>query len=125
MVRAKYSAEGTLETVQENIISTRNAIIQTKPSKDERTVRTLAGSTVMKTEAISTDTSVSSRTGWYDPLAQSFQVTEEGGIFITSCDIYFQTKDDMDIPMTFQIRTMEGGVPTQKILPFSEIIKSS
>jgi len=30
----------------------------------------------------------------------------------------------MDIPMTFQIRTMEGGVPTQKILPFSEIIKA-
>ena len=48
----KYTAEGTLETVQENIISTRNARIQTKPSKDERTVRTLTGSTVMKTEAI-------------------------------------------------------------------------
>ena len=30
----------------------------------------------------------------------------------------------MDIPMTFQIRTMEGGTPTQKILPFSEIIKA-
>ena len=28
----------------------------------------------------------------------------------------------MDIPMTFQIRTMQNGVPTQKILPFSEII---
>ena len=64
------------------------------------------------------------RDRYYDPLAQSFQVTEEGGIFITSCDIYFQTKDDMDIPMTFQIRTMSGGVPTQKVLPFSEIIKA-
>ena len=30
----------------------------------------------------------------------------------------------MDIPMTFQIRTMEGGTPTQKVLPFSEIIKA-
>ena len=28
----------------------------------------------------------------------------------------------MDIPMTFQIRTMQNGTPTQKILPFSEII---
>ena len=28
----------------------------------------------------------------------------------------------MDIPMTFQIRTMQNGVPTQKILPFSEIV---
>ena len=31
-----YTAAGTLETVQENIISTRNAIIQTRPTKDER-----------------------------------------------------------------------------------------
>ena len=30
----------------------------------------------------------------------------------------------MDIPVTFQIRTMEGGMPTQKVLPFSEIILS-
>ena len=79
----------------------------------------------MKTEAISTQQRETGRQDrWYDPLAQSFQVTETGGIFITSCDVYFQTKDDMDIPMTFQIRTMEGGVPTQKILPFSEIIKA-
>ena len=78
----------------------------------------------MKTEAISTDTSETGRRDiWYDPLAQSFQVTDSGGIFVTSCDVYFQSKDDMDIPMTFQIRTMEGGVPTQKILPFSEIVK--
>ena len=119
-----YSAEGTLETVQENIISTRNAIIQTKPQKKNRSVKTLTGSKVMKTEAIKTKEKTSSKHRWYDPLAQSFQITEEGGIFITSCDIYFQTKDDMDIPMTFQIRTMEGGVPTQKILPFSEIIKA-
>ena len=42
-----YTASGTLETVQENIISTRNAIIQTRPTKDARSVRTLTGSTVM------------------------------------------------------------------------------
>ena len=120
-----YTAAGTLETVQENIISTRNAIIQTRPTKDERSTRTLTGSSVIKTEAISSAQAETGRRDfWYDPLAQSFQVTENGGIFITSCDVYFQTKDDMDIPMTFQIRTMEGGVPTQKILPFSEIIKS-
>ena len=34
-----YTAAGTLETVQENIISTRNAIVQTKPTKEERSVR--------------------------------------------------------------------------------------
>jgi len=122
-----YTAAGTLETVQESIVSTRNAIIQTLPTaNDTRTTRTLTGSTVMKSEPISTQlgAELGRKDRWYDPLAQSFQVTENGGIFITSCDVYFQTKDDMDIPMTFQIRTMEGGVPTQKILPFSEIIKA-
>ena len=43
-----YTAAGTLETVQENIISTRNAIIQTRPTKDERNARTLTGSSVIK-----------------------------------------------------------------------------
>ena len=28
----------------------------------------------------------------------------------------------MDIPLVFQLRTMENGFPTQKILPFSEIV---
>ena len=30
----------------------------------------------------------------------------------------------MDIPLVFQLRTMENGFPTQKILPFSEIVVS-
>ena len=122
---ANYSATGTLETVQEEIISVRNATVQTKPAKEQKSARRLADSSVIKSEVISTDTS-KTQTGqqWYDPLAQSFQVTENQGVFITSCDVYFQTKDDMDIPMTFQIRTMKGGVPTQKVLPFSEIVKT-
>jgi hypothetical protein len=118
-----YTATGTLETVQESIISTRNAVIETKHSKQAKGAKKLAGSTVMKTTAISSETKETGRRDiWYDPLAQSFQVTEAQGIFVTSCDIYFKSKDDMDIPMTFQIRTMSGGVPTQKILPFSEIV---
>ena len=118
-----YTATGTLETVQESIISTRNAVIETKHSKQAKSAKKLAGSTVMKTTAISSETKETGRRDiWYDPLAQSFQVTEAQGIFVTSCDIYFKSKDDMDIPMTFQIRTMSGGVPTQKILPFSEIV---
>ena len=119
-----YTATGTLETVQETIVSTRNAIIETKKTKGEKAAKKFTGSSIIKTEAISTSTDENRRNIWYDPLAQSFQVTEDGGIFITSCEVYFQSKDDMDIPMTFQIRTMSGGVPTQKILPFSEIVKS-
>ena len=121
---ANYNASGTLETVQESIISTRNATVETKPTKQQKGARRLSGSSVIKSEAISTDTTrTETRNRWYDPLAQSFQVTEDQGVFLTSAEIYFKTKDDMDIPMTFQLRTMKGGVPTQKVLPFSEIIK--
>ena len=119
-----YTAAGTLETVQETIVSIRNAKVETRHEEESRPARELTGSGVIGSGVINTDTSTESQPIWYDPLAQSFQVTEKDGVFITSCDIYFQTKDDMDIPMTFQIRTMKGGFPTQKILPFSEIVKT-
>ena len=58
----------------------------------------------------------------YDPLAQSFLVEDETGVYLTKCDVFFRSKDDMDIPCVFQLRTMENGFPTQHILPFSEIV---
>jgi outer membrane protein W len=98
-----YTASGTLETVQENIISVRNARVEIKTeTQSERVQRTvgdqkgeLIGSTV-----ISTDTTSKAVREWYDPLAQSYQVLDETGCFLTSCDVFFNTKDDMDIPMT-------------------------
>ena len=57
-----------------------------------------------------------------DPLAQSFLVdsaTFESGIFITSGELFFKTKDD-EIPVTIQIRTMRDGIPTQEVVPFGE-----
>ena len=60
------------------------------------------------------------RRGW-DPIAQSFLVFGDTGVFLTSVDIYFSDKDPNDIPVIFQLRTMENGIPTQKILPFSEV----
>ena len=49
-----------------------------------------------------------------DPLAQSFTV-DETGMFLTSLDLFFATKDE-SIPLTVQIRTMELGTPTNQIL---------
>ena len=57
-----------------------------------------------------------------DPLAQTFTVNDTSGIFITSVDCFFQTKDD-ELPVTLQIRTVETGLPTSKILPFSVVVK--
>jgi hypothetical protein len=56
-----------------------------------------------------------------DPLAQSFYVESESGIFVTSIDLYFQSKDSQ-LPVTVQLRPMQLGVPTQVVYPFSEVV---
>ena len=55
-----------------------------------------------------------------DPLAQTFRISDANGIFVTKVNLFFQTKDN-SIPATFQIREVRLGVPTKKILPFSEV----
>ena len=104
----EYEAKGTLNRVRENVLAVRNAEIVRDTVTQDRTVR----STRTETRQI----------GWYDPLAQSFIVDETGGVFITSVDVYFNTKDT-NIPVSMQIRTMENGYPTTSILPFSDITK--
>ncbi len=102
---ASYSASGTLQTVRENILAVRNAEIVRDTVNDERTIITT------RTE--------SRQIGWYDPLAQSFIIDEEGGVFLTGIDIFFRTKD-ANIPISIQVRTMENGYPTKDIIPFSD-----
>ena len=116
-----FTSSGTLETVQENIISVRNARVEQRQEFQERNVNRNLGTEVVGSQVIN-QTSNDTIVGWYDPLAQSFLVEEETGVFVTKCDIYFRTKDDNDVPLVFQLRTMENGFPTQKILPFSEIV---
>jgi len=53
-----------------------------------------------------------------DPVAQSFFIDTEGGIFATSIDLYFYTKDQ-SVPVTVDIRTVENGTPTETIVPYS------
>jgi hypothetical protein len=116
-----FSSSGTLETVQENIISVRNARIENKQEFEERSLSRTTGSQVVNSRVIA-QTQRQGIIGWYDPLAQSFLVDNEVGIFLTRCDVFFRSKDDMDIPVTFQLRTMQNGFPTQHVIPFSEII---
>ena len=58
-----------------------------------------------------------------DPIAQTFQVSDNhpNGVFVTSVDIFFQSKDDA-LPVTLQIRPVETGVPSSVILPFGEVV---
>ena len=56
--------------------------------------------------------------GWVDPLAQSFLVDDVGGVFLTSVDLFFGTKDSV-VPVTIQIQEMVNGYPAPRIVPFS------
>ena len=62
--------------------------------------------------------------GRHDPIAQSFFVDEQGGIFVTSIDLFFLTKDPV-APVTVDIRTVENGNPSANIVPGSVVTLSS
>ena len=94
--QAQYSANGEIRVIQEEITSTRNGRIVVDEVSDTR-----------------------EQVRWVDPLAQSFLVDKKGGIFVSSVEAYFGAKD-IALPVTIQIRHMENGFPTQKIVPFGE-----
>ena len=104
---ADYVARGILESVQNTIISTREPRIERQATTENRSITR-------------TSTRRSERTvGWVDPLAQTFMIDDVGGVFLTSVDLYFGTKDS-NIPITVQIREVVNGYPGSVILPFSE-----
>jgi hypothetical protein len=116
-----YPTSGLLETVQDQILSIRNASIENRQvfQEGEDIQRVLdiefIGEPRNVGEPVVTETIV----GYYDPLAQSFFVDQKvdgEGVFITKCDLFFRTKDDDDTPLRFQIRTMKDGFPTPKYL---------
>ena len=110
---AVYSAQGILDTQQETIISTRNAIVKTTALNQESGI--LVGGSLPDQGDDGDDGG--------DPLAQTFIVlgseAEAGvaGAFLTSCDIFFSAKDDT-YPVSMEIRNVVNGSPGPKILPF-------
>ena len=113
-----FHAEGLLTTTQEDVLAVRNAEIHRQTVTDS----TVTSGTVTKTiQTTEFDKKVQSQNQWYDPLAESFEVIDENGVFVSSCDIFFQSKDSA-IPVTLQIRTMQTGLPTNIIVPFGEVI---
>ena len=117
---ALYSAKGIIETEQETIIATRNAIVS-QDTLNQTTSSTSTNSRIVGTfEA-------DQGSGGGDPLAQSFSVQGvEGsdGRFITSLDLYFSNKDQT-LPMRVELRNVVNGYPGKKILPFGRVIKDA
>ena len=105
---AVYSAKGLLDTQQETIIATRNAITRTTPLHEEAGI--VVGQEVQVRPM--------------DPLAQTFIVLDTDnvdevitGAFLTSVDIFFYAKDTQ-YPVCVEIRNVVNGSPGPKILPF-------
>lgn len=113
-----FTSAGTLDNVENSTLRIRNANVERIPQTDARTL-TSSATNLVSSNTSTTTTSSSSR--WVDPLAQSFEVADNNGVYITKCDIFFKTKDTKGIPVTLQIRTMQTGLPTQTILPFAEV----
>ena len=118
---ANFHAKGELETVQEQILSIKTPQIERLGVEEQRM---LNDQITRRVEGLAGETEVLEISGvqYYDPLAQTFRVDETSGVFITSVDVFMRDKDE-ELPLTIQVRTVETGLPTSKILPFSVVVK--
>ena len=102
VANGNYIASGTTVTAQETILSITKPVVNTTT----RLQQAAASRTIQE---------------WFDPVAQTFIIPEVAeGVFATSVDIFFSQKSST-LPVVLQIVTVENGIPTQKIVPFSRV----
>lgn len=61
---------------------------------------------------------------YFDPLAQTFDVPDTNGIFLTRVRVYFKTKDTNNIPVKLELRPVTNGTPTSERIPGSLVVKN-
>ena len=140
-----YQAKGILETEQETILATRNAIVS-QNFVTETTSILDTSTRVISVEDQGSDRQNQENSNQYfftrpdaqnpffgdsrkyvkqrnrrctysDPIAQTFLIEEPGGCFLTSVDLYFGAKDNQQ-PVWIELRNVINGYPGPKILPF-------
>mgnify|MGYP007107840848 CR=1 FL=1 len=107
---ANYSAVGILQTEQETSVAVRNAELR-------RT--SVSQSTEIRSEI---DPAFGNEDAGMDPLAQTFLVDVPGGMFVTSVDLFFESKDD-NLPVTVEVREVQNGFPGPRVIPFGRVVK--
>ena len=136
-----FYSQGDIDNTQEVTLSLRNARVEHQDFEQTRTLTassvatanagaTTSSSTQIQSQVINNITNVTNVTRnitqnivqqqRLDPLAQSFYVDDATGIFVTKLNVYFRTKDS-SLPVYCQLREIKVGLPTLKILPFSEV----
>ena len=117
-----FYSQGDIDDTQEVTLSLRNARVE----HNDNFVETRSTVQGQGTDTSTVTTGTSSRlTGEYkDPLAQSFVVDDTTGVFVTSLELYFQEKPtEFSEPVDIEIREVELGTPSQKVIPFSQVSK--
>jgi hypothetical protein len=118
-----YYAQGLLNNVQETITSVRSPQFTSTTLSDTRTQSnstTSSSTTIVQPVFITNTIVVQAPAPNPDPLAQSFNIPNGSGLFVTKIDLYFAAKDDV-LPVTVQLRPMSLGLPTGTVYPFSEV----
>ena len=118
-----FYSQGDLDNTQEVTLSLRNARVTHQDFSENRTLASRAAATQRATGSVIVGPPP--RPPRRDPLAQSFFVDDTEGVFITKVDVWFKTKDPT-LPVFCQLREIQSGLPTLKVLPFADIeIQSS
>lgn len=111
--KTTYTASGLLQTKEQQILSIEQPVITTATVSQNRVL------TSTSTRASTNVTQERSRP--YDPIAQSFFVDEEGGLFVTSVEVFFKTKDAA-LPVSLEIVSNDNGYPSTFTLPFAKTV---
>ena len=114
---ATYNATGLIETKETTILSTRIPEFNEERLTAERTL-----TDIDRNVDVAYVQPPPPPVTWEDPLAQSFIIGEIAtGTSVTKLDLFFQKKH-AGIPVTAHLVTVENGVPTQNIVPFSKVV---
>jgi hypothetical protein len=101
-----FTSSGIIQDKQQTILSTRIPQLST---------RTITGGTQSREVIVPLGT---------DPVAETFYVDQNNpdGVFVTELDIFVKSKSKTD-GLSVYLTTTEGQVPTDKIIPFSKVVK--
>ncbi len=121
IAESNFISSGISNLVERATISIRNPIIERNTTPSLQTSSEIESRLLSRTSIQNRLSQFRTVSRGMDPLAQTFEVSDSNGIMVTKCDIFFNTKDSGNVPITLQIRTTSSGVPTQEVLPFSEV----
>ena len=108
--KATYTARGLLQTVEEQVLSTRRVVVNERRVTDNRTLTT-------------TQVAATGRVRHRDPLAQTFIVDTDlypNGVTLKDIDLFFAAAHST-LPVTIHLVPTENGIPTQQMIPFSKV----